>query len=168
MIHDSRHCLHCGTPTAPRAIEGRERRACATCGWVHWLNPASAAAGLILAERRVLLVRRSIQPCAGQWALPAGYQEIDEPAEEAARREIREECGLEVEIQGLHALLWIPGPHRPANLAVFRCRPLTLDLRPGPDVEDAAWFDLDVLPQELAFDNGPQILWPLRDLKSGL
>ena len=167
MIHDSLHCLHCGTPTAPRAIEGRDRRACATCGWVHWLNPASAAAGLILAERRVLLVRRSIQPCAGQWALPAGYQEIDEPAEEAARREIREECGLEVEIQGLHALLWIPSPHRPANLAVFRCTPTTFDLRPGPDVEDAAWFDLDNLPRELAFDNGPQILWPLRDQRPG-
>jgi hypothetical protein len=44
---------------------------------------------------------------------------------------------------------------------------LHTDHRPGPDVEDAAWFDLDALPRELAFDNGPQILWPLRDQRPG-
>jgi ADP-ribose pyrophosphatase YjhB (NUDIX family) len=160
---DALHCQICGSPTQAAAIEGRERRRCATCGWVHWLNPASAAAGLVLWERRVLLVRRAIAPCHGMWALPAGFQEIDEPAALAVEREVREECGIAVRVGALHDLVWVPEGHRPANVAVYRCTPLAFDLRPGPDVLDAAWFSLDQLPLELAFSNGPRILWPLRD-----
>jgi len=160
---DARHCQLCGSPTEAASIEGRERRRCTACGWVQWLNPAAAAAGLVLVERRVLLVRRAIAPCHGMWALPAGFQEIDEPATQAVEREVREECGIDVRVEALHDLVWVPEGHRPANVAVYRCTPLALELRPGPDVLDAAWFDLDALPADLAFSNGPRILWPLRD-----
>jgi ADP-ribose pyrophosphatase YjhB (NUDIX family) len=157
--------LLCGSPTAAALIEGRERRRCTACAWVHWLNPAAAAAGLVLVERRVLLVRRAIAPFHGMWALPAGFQEIDEPAAQAVEREVREECGIEVRAEALHDLVWVPEGHRPANVAVYRCAALSMDLRPGPDVLDVAWFDLDQLPTELAFSNGPRILWPLRDAR---
>jgi 8-oxo-dGTP diphosphatase len=45
---------------------------------------------------RVLMVRRRHDPFAGKWAIPGGYLEMDEPVEAAARRELREETGLEV------------------------------------------------------------------------
>jgi ADP-ribose pyrophosphatase YjhB (NUDIX family) len=44
----------------------------------------------------VLLVRRSRPPNAGQWSIPGGAQELGETAEDAARRELREETGLAV------------------------------------------------------------------------
>ncbi len=44
----------------------------------------------------VLLVRRAKPPAAGQWSIPGGAQEVGETAESAARRELREETGLEV------------------------------------------------------------------------
>ena len=72
-----------------------------------------------------------------------------------------------VSVEALHDLVWVPEGHRPANVAVYRCKPLTFDLHPGPDVLDAAWFELDELPAELAFSNGPRILWPLRDADAG-
>jgi 8-oxo-dGTP diphosphatase len=43
----------------------------------------------------VLLIRRGRPPGAGQWSLPGGKQELGETAEAAARRELREETGLE-------------------------------------------------------------------------
>ena len=44
----------------------------------------------------MLLVRRSHPPRAGEWSVPGGAQNLGETAEAAARRELREEAGIEV------------------------------------------------------------------------
>lgn len=158
------HCAACGTVLVRALVEDRERSRCPACRFVAYENPASAAAGLVLDPGgRVLLVRRAIEPFLGSWALPAGYQEVDESPAEAAAREIREETGVEVEIVSLFDLLFVADdPRRPANLAVFLCRPKALEVRPGPDALEAGWFALEALPAPIAFDNEPRILDRLR------
>ncbi len=49
----------------------------------------------------VLLIRRGKEPRRGQWSLPGGAQKIGETVYEGARREVREETGLDVKITGL-------------------------------------------------------------------
>jgi 8-oxo-dGTP diphosphatase len=118
-------------------------------------NPASAAAGLVVdARRRVLLVRRAIEPYCGAWALPAGYQEFEETAECALEREVREETGLAVRAERLLDLLYVADdPRRPANVALYLCRALGGALRVGSDVAAVEWFELAALPGAMAFDN---------------
>ncbi|MDZ4774263.1 MAG: NUDIX hydrolase [Planctomycetota bacterium] len=158
------HCPLCAARLVPAFVEGRERTRCPACAFVHFENPASAAAGVVIDEHeRVLLVRRAIEPYMGSWALPAGYQEIDEDPRQTVVREIKEESGIDVEACELLDLLFVAAPARkPANLAVYLCRPLGGVLVPGHDAVEAAWFDLAALPEDLAFENGPRILFGLR------
>lgn len=158
-----RHCPLCGSALAPDQVEGRERLRCPSCRWVHYQNPAGASAGVVVdGAGRVLLVRRALEPGRGAWALPAGYQEVDEEPSRAAEREVREETGLEVRAQTLLDLIHIPpGQRKAANLAVFLCRVVGGTLHAGDDALDAAWFALDALPATIAFDNRERVLEPL-------
>ena len=160
----AKHCPLCAAALVRGAFEGRVRVRCSSCSFVLYENPAAASAGLVLDEQaRVLLVRRAIEPFRGQWALPAGYQEVDEPPAQTAVREVLEETGIRVEVLSLFDLIFVPEDlRRPANVAIYRCRPLGGELRAGEDALEAAWFALDQLPPDLGFDNGPRILERLR------
>jgi 8-oxo-dGTP diphosphatase len=112
----------------------------------------------------VLLIQRAIEPFRGDWALPAGYQELDEEPAQTAVREIFEESGVRAEVISLFDLIFVPADARkPANLAVFLCRQVGGSLQPGDDALDARWFDLKGLPANLGFDNGRRILDRLRE-----
>lgn len=165
----AKHCPLCAAPLAPAELDGRRRARCPACEFVLYENPAAASAGLVLdASSRVLLVRRAIEPFRGSWALPAGYQEIDERPEQTAVREVREESGIEVEVLALVDLVFVPeDARRPANVAVFLCRPIGGSLIPGEDVLEAGWFACESLPGDLGFANGPLILEALRRVRGG-
>ena len=161
----ARHCPLCGSDLVPGRVEGRERQRCSQCRFVLFENPAGAAAGVVVdAGGRVLLVRRALAPHKGDWALPAGYQEIDEQPRQCCEREVREETGLEVEALELHDLVFVPeNVRKPANLAVYLCRRTGGRLAAGDDASDARFFALDELPDNVGFDNARTILDRLAD-----
>lgn len=162
----ARYCPLCSVELEARLVGGRERKACPGCRFVLFVGPAGAAAGVVLDEaRRVLLVRRGIEPYRGDWALPAGYQEIEEHPREALVREVREETGIDIDVGELLELLFIPDdPRKPANVAIYRCRPSRPGQVPqaGDDARDARWFALDDLPEDLGFPNNRVILEAIR------
>lgn len=128
-----------------------------------YVNPASASAALVVAEQKILLVKRGIEPFRGYWGLPAGYQEYDESPEQTVIRETREETGVEVEVVRLFDVLYTrDDPRKRANLIAFCCRPIGGVLRAGDDAIDAAYFSLDRLPVDIAFANNRILLDKLR------
>jgi len=52
-------------------------------------------------DDRVLLIRRAKPPRVGGWSLPGGRQRLGETVRETARRELREETGVEAEVTAL-------------------------------------------------------------------
>ena len=64
-------------------------------------RPITGVGAVILHSEKILLIQRGKQPQKGAWSLPGGAQKLGETIYEAARREIREETGLKVEILGL-------------------------------------------------------------------
>jgi 8-oxo-dGTP diphosphatase len=64
-------------------------------------RPIVGAGAVVHSRGRVLLVKRKNPPNQGKWALPGGLVELGETSQEAAVREILEETGLRVRVEGL-------------------------------------------------------------------
>ncbi len=61
-------------------------------------RPILAVGTVVVRDGCVLLARRGKAPSRGKWSVPGGAVNVGESLEDAARREIREECGIEVEL----------------------------------------------------------------------
>lgn len=117
----------------------------------------------------VLLIERACEPFQGEWAFPGGFVEQEEDLGAAARRELREETGLQpVAIDQVGA--WgTPGrdPRGRTVSAVYLAitRPDESDVKAGDDAAGAEWHPLTQLPS-LAFDHEeilPSVMQYLRD-----
>jgi 8-oxo-dGTP diphosphatase len=98
---------------------------------------------------RVLLVRRGKPPRWGQWSLPGGAQQLGETVAEAARREVREEVGLEVALGEIVATVDLieRDPHDRIRyhytVIDFVAEAPSAALQPGSDAADARWFSIE-------------------------
>lgn len=64
-------------------------------------RPLTGAGAVVHRRGKVLLVKRNNPPNMGRWALPGGLVELGETTSDAAKREVLEETGLKVIIEGL-------------------------------------------------------------------
>ena len=64
-------------------------------------HPQLAVSAVILRDGKVLLVRRARSPGKGFYSLPGGRVEFGESLHAALHREVDEETGLRIEIEGL-------------------------------------------------------------------
>lgn len=115
-------------------------------------RPIVGVGTVVWLGQEVLLVRRSKPPRAGQWSLPGGAQKVGETIADAARREIREEAGIAVDLGKVIATLDLI--ERDARglvrlhytLIDFVAEALEVTLRAGSDAAEARWFALEDLP----------------------
>lgn len=101
-------------------------------------------------DGRVLLTRRSIPPFLDLWVMPGGKIDLGEPILEALKREVHEEVGLEVEIEGLIDVFehLTPGEDNCHFVILYyRCRPLYCDVVHNEnEVAEVAWVPCCKLP----------------------
>ena len=103
---------------------------------------------------KVLLIERGREPFKGHWAFPGGFLEMNETAEEGARRELEEETGLKNAV--IEQFYTFTDVHRDPRervitIAHFALVKLT-EVKNGDDAATARWFNLDEIPP-LAFDH---------------
>lgn len=107
-------------------------------------------------QLHILLIERSRDPYKGTWALPGGFLEMDETAEEGAARELYEETHVKnVFLEQFHVFSAVNRDprERVVTIAFYALvRQSDYQILAGDDAARACWFEVDELPP-LAFDH---------------
>jgi ADP-ribose pyrophosphatase YjhB (NUDIX family) len=109
-------------------------------------RPVPGVGALIIDKDRILLVERGREPLKGYWSIPGGAVETGERLEDALRREVREETGLEVEVVHLVEVFERimkkedGGVEYHYILIDYICRPAGGVLQASDDASRAEWF----------------------------
>jgi len=149
-----RHCRACGTAVVYRLPDDGDtklRAVCPACHTVHYENPLNVVGTVpVLADGRVLLCKRNIEPRWGKWTLPAGFMELDETTAQGAARETDEEAGAQIEMGPLFSLLNV---RRVGQVHLFyRATLLSEVFDPGHETIEARLFTEAEIPwEEIAF-----------------
>jgi len=148
-----RFCPRCGAPLDRRIVKAGEpeRLVCSECGFVFYLDPKIAVGTIIrVDDGRLVFVRRGIEPGYGKWVFPGGYVDRGEPLPTAAIREAREECGLDVRLDGLVNIYSYAG--RAPVIVVYAATAVGGALRSDDECLEAALFEAAAIPwSDLAF-----------------
>ena len=147
-------------------MAGRDLK-CQQCGQIVHVhrNPTPTVDVIIEIDEHIVLIERANEPSG--WALPGGFVDYGESLEAAARREAREETGLDLD--NLRQFGAYSDPRRdPRQHNISFVFTATAAGQPagGDDAAAAALFSIDALPPDLCFDHG-EILADFRSRRVG-
>ncbi len=153
---DWAHCPRCTAPLehGGSALHADAAVHCPACGLTVYDNPSATASALVRREGLLLVTRRAHEPFAGRLDLPGGFIEPGEAPEDAVRRELQQETGLEVEVGPLAGIFTdVYGEDGVSTLNLFyEARVAGGAESANDDVSEILWLDPAELDLEaLAF-----------------
>ena len=110
--------------------------------------PIVSAAACVFQANRVLLVKRTQQPGQGPWSMPGGAIELGETVHDAVRRELREECNVEIKVDRIFNVVDVIVPDESRQIKFhyvviyLLARHASGEAHPGSDASDLRWVTL--------------------------
>jgi 8-oxo-dGTP diphosphatase len=107
--------------------------------------PVVGVGGVVIHERRALLIKRGSAPLKDQWSIPGGTLELGESIQEGVRRELLEETGIEVQVGELIEVFDRIFRDEAGNIQYhfvivdYLCKKISGEAHPASDVTDTAW-----------------------------
>lgn len=140
----TRYCTRCGQATTQ---QNKNLFTCAA-GHENWVNPVAGATVYPVKDGKVLYGVRSLEPGSGKLCVPGGFIEVDETAEQTARRETKEELGIDVELLACLGTYTSSYFGRPILNVVFVGTFGDQSIMPGDDLNGGqpVWYNIDSLP----------------------
>ncbi|MHC4117288.1 MAG: NUDIX domain-containing protein [Planctomycetota bacterium] len=130
-----------------------------------WPRPMVTVDAVVFAvsqdKTEVLLIERKHEPFKGRWAVPGGFVDLDEELEDAAARELAEETGLTgVQLEQMHTFGKCGRDPRGRQITIAFMGVVTKgrdEIKAGDDAAKAQWFDIEELPENMAFDHDEMV-----------
>jgi 8-oxo-dGTP diphosphatase len=161
-----RFCTACASPLIEREIDHYLRSLCTGCGKILYRNPVPATGCVVEDNGAVLLARRKFEPWQGRWYVPSGFVEYGDEIEETARREVKEETGLLVELGPLFGVYsYFDDPRQDGIIILYRAVIVGGALEAGDDAAEVAFFSARELPppEQIGFASHRRALCEWRD-----
>lgn len=156
-----RFCPACGGPFQTRRIKENEpkRLICSQCEFILYQDPKLVACSIVELDKKIVLLKRAIDPQKGKWVIPGGYVDQGEKVESAALRETLEECGIKTRIKKLLGVYSYTG--RVAVVVVYVAGYVSGDLIADDESQEVKLCSVEEIPwDDLAF---PSTLDALKD-----
>ncbi len=161
-------CPKCGSKQF--YASGERSMKCEKCKFEYFFNTASAVTAIILNdENHIMLTRRAFEPEKGMLDLPGGFVEPEETAQDAIKRELKEE--LNAQIAKLNFFDCFPNRYEYSGLAIhtlditFIVRLESYELKAMDDVESFSFWNINDIPiDKLAFQSTKNTIQKLKEL----
>jgi len=117
--------------------------------------PRLAVDGIIIKNKKILLIQRKNKPYKNYYALPGGFVNYGETVEKAIEREIKEETNLKIKVKKLAGVYSNPqrDPRGHIISLVFLCQLKNNKLKFADDAQSGKWVPIPKIPRKLAFDH---------------
>jgi len=149
-----RFCPKCGGGLEKKIVKSNEPRrlVCQVCSFIFYQDPKVVAGTVFTLNGGIVLLKRGVEPALGKWVFPGGYVDRGESVADAAIRETKEECLLDVKLGPL--LNVYSYPRSPNVIVVYTAEVIGGALKAADESTEAGIFASKDLPwPELAFDS---------------
>ena len=126
--------------------------------------PRVSAHVMVRKDNKVLLIQRGGEPYKGTWAPPGGGVELGETVYDAGKREVREESGVEVEIEGIQEIQDFIRRDKAGNVEAHTilirllARYVSGTPRAASDAADIGWFALNEIDKLTMSDKARELV----------
>ncbi|OGH38304.1 MAG: hypothetical protein A3B44_01495 [Candidatus Levybacteria bacterium RIFCSPLOWO2_01_FULL_38_21] len=145
------YCPHCASNLVPQAIDNEKVKKCSNCGFIFWNNPKPVVSILLHKDGEILMLKRADEPFKNYWVLPGGFIYYRETAQNAIKRETKEETGLEIAVQGITGVYLIDDDPRGMHVDIIFYGTSKGKIRLSKEHKNWKYFIPDQLPEHIAY-----------------
>ncbi len=121
-------------------------------------RPIASMAACVFKDDKILIIQRANPPSQGMWSLPGGMIELGETIQETTKREVAEECGIEIEVGDVFHAANLIVPDEKGDIKYHYVITYLIayykngEAKPGSDAMDIKWVTIEELTK---FDINP-------------
>ncbi len=157
-LNSYKFCPYCKDNLHLEEIDGEKIKKCPNCDFIFWNNSKPVVSIIIHKNDKVLMLQRLNEPFKDYWVLPGGFIKSMETAEEAVVRELKEETGLNVEIEKNIGTYLIDDDPRGVHLDFIFAGKTEGEVILSNEDKGWEYFTKDNLPEKIAYKHRKAIL----------